>query len=127
MLYSLYENGALQNGYQQIMKYFNPSSNEFIDGLKGINPNAIGDHLKHPKQEDMLSQLASLLPVNLNDFQFKDVSLWRTELCGVKPCWNQMVKHYWPLLLQHYNYSVVNRYTYMYTPQKEVCLHLYVF
>ena len=113
MLYSLYENGTLLSGYQQIMKYLNPSSNEFIDGLKGINPNDIGDHLVHPKQEDMLSQLASLLPVHLNDFQFKDVSLWKTELCGVKPCWNQMVNHHWPLLLQHYNYSVVNRYTYM--------------
>ena len=113
MLYSLYENGTLLSGYQQIMKYLNPSSNEFIDGLKGISPNDIGDHLVHPKQEDMLSQLASLLPVNLNDFQFKDVSLWKTELCGVKPCWNQMVNHHWPLLLQHYNYSVVNRYTHM--------------
>ena len=113
MFYSLYENGTLQSGSQKIMEYFIPSSDEFIDGLKGINPNAIGDHLVHSKQEDMLSQLASLLPVNLNDFQFKDVSLRRTELCGVKPCWNQMVNYHWPLLLQHYNYSVVNRYTIM--------------
>ena len=114
MFYSLYENGTLQSGSQQILKYFSPSSDEFIDELKGINPIDIRDHLVHPKQEeDLLSQLVSLLPVNLNDFQFKDVSLWRTELCGVKPCWNQMVNHHWPLLLHHYNYSVVNRYTHI--------------
>lgn len=91
------------------MKYFNPSSDEFIDELKGINPNTISDHLVHSKQEDLLSQLALLLSVDLNGFQFKDVSLWQTELCGVKPCWNQMVNHHWPLLLQHYNFPVVNR------------------
>lgn len=111
MFYSLYENGTLQSGGQQILKYFSPSSDEFIDGLKGINHNAIDGRFVHPRQEDLLSQLASLLPINLNDFQFKDVSLWRTELCGVKPCWNQMVNYHWPLLLHHYNYSVVNRYS----------------
>ena len=109
MFYSLYENGTLQSGIQRIMKYFNPSSEELFDGFKGINLNAFDDRLVHPRQEDLLSQLVSLLAVNLNDFQFKDVSLWRTELCGVKPCWNQMANHHWPLLLQHYNYSVVNR------------------
>lgn len=111
MCYLLYENGTLQSGSQKILKYFSPSD-EFIDGLKlDINPNVtIGDHLMHSKQEDLLSQLATLLSLNVNDFQLKDVSLWKTKLCGVKPCWNQMVSHYWPLLLQHYNFSVVNRF-----------------
>ena len=110
MVYLLYESGeTLQSSIQQIVKYSSTTDDEFIHRLSDFNPSPVSNYLMQSKKEDFLSQLISLLPIDLSNFQFKDVLLKKRELCGVKPCWNQMINNYWPLLLQHYNYSVVNR------------------
>ena len=110
MVYLLYESGGtLQSTILQIVKYSSTTNDEFINRLSDVNPSPVSNHLMQSNKEDFLSQLISLLPIDLNNFQFKGGALKKRELCGVKPCWNQMINNYWPLLLQHYNYSVVNR------------------
>ncbi|XP_065912722.1 sterol regulatory element-binding protein cleavage-activating protein-like [Dysidea avara] len=123
MVYLLYESGGtLQSTILQIVKYSSTTNDEFINRLSDVNPSPVSNHLMQSNKEDFLSQLISLLPIDLNNFQFKGGALKKRELCGVKPCWNQMINNYWPLLLQHYNYSVVNRFI-TYLPQIKILLH----